>query len=420
MKITLADRLTSAMKRYIDFFKTPQVVPLFLASFPARIAYGMIGLSVFFKAEHETGSIAFAGLAIGVTSVAGSLSAGVRSSTMDRYGQKWPLRILVPGYTTMLIVLSFAHTRPTILSFAFLLGVSAPPINLSVRPLWKAIVSADLLRSAYAIDTSVINTAGVIGPVIATTLSLSSHPQSALLFAAFMMALGGSSLALNPVSRGWIPEKKKAGQKALWTHRSMQLLMIEAIFIGFGWGVFDVAVPAFATIEKVPARTAWILAAMGIASILGGITAGIVSKRFSPLEWFMRNYILWLVFTLPLAFTYPGWSLALVGACLGFVGGAQQVFYWEVLEAVRPLGSEVSSIGWLWTIEGSFMALGSAFGGYVSQEFSPRIALSITPACIGIGVIILIAGKKYLSEANARPSTENDLRAMRDNSDETN
>lgn len=410
----------SIMKRYIDFFKTPHVVPLFLASFPARIAYGMIALSVFFKAQQETNSIAFAGLAIGVTSVAGSLSAGVRSSIMDRYGQKWPLRVLVPSYTAMLIVLSFAHTRPTILWFAFLLGVSAPPINLSVRPLWKVIVPEDLLRSAYAIDTSVISTAGVLGPVIATALALSSHPQSALLFAAFMMALGGGSLALNPVSRGWIPEKKAEGQPALWKNRAIQLLMLEAVFIGFGWGVFDVAVPAFATIEKVPARTAWILAAMGIASILGGVAAGIVSKRFSPLGWFMRNYVIWFIFTLPLVFTYPGWSLALVGACLGFIGGAQHVFYWEVLEAVRPLGSEVSSIGWLWTIEGSFMALGSAFGGYVSQEFSPRIALAITPTCIAIGAVILFSGKKYLSAANHRPDAATDLRAMRDNADETN
>ena len=408
------------MKRYIDFFRTPQVVTLFLASFPARIAYGMVGLSIFFKAEQETHSIAFAGLVIGVNSVAGSLSAGVRSSIMDRYGQKWPLRILVPGYVTMLIVLSSAHSRPTILGFAFLLGVSAPPINLSIRPLWKAIVSDDLLRSAYAIDTAVINAAGVLGPVFATALALSKHPQSALLFAASCMAVGGGALAVNPVSRAWIPEKKNSGQKALWKHRSIQLLMIEGVFIGFGWGVFDVAVPAFATLENVQSRTAWILAAMGIASIMGGIAAGIVSKRYTPLGWFMRNYMVWLIFAMPLSLTYPGWSLALLGGVLGFIGGAQQVFYWEVLEAVRPLGSEVSSIGWIWTIEGSFMALGSAFGGFVSQEFSPRIALAITPGCIAAGAVILYLGRKSLSLANVRIKPENDLRAMRDNADETN
>ena len=408
------------MKSYREFFLTPQVIPLFIASFPGRIAYGMISLSIFFKAEHETKSIAFAGLAIGINSIAGSFTAGIRASVMDRYGQKWPLRILVPGYVTMLVVLSFAHSRTSILAFAFLLGVSAPPINLSVRPLWKAIVPDNLLRKAYAIDTSVISTAGVIGPVIATTVSLSVSPQASLLSASVLMAVGGGSLAFNSVSRAWIPEKKDIGQQPLWKHRPMQLLMLEGVFIGFGWGVFDVTVPAFATIENLQSRTAWIIGAMGVASIVGGVAAGSVSKRFSPLGWFMRNYYLWFACTLPLSLTYPGWSLALVGALLGFIGGAQQVFYWEVLEAVRPKGAEVSSIGWLWTIEGSFMALGSAFGGYVSQEFSPRLALGITPTCIGIGAIILLLGKNLLSDANPKPSEVSDLRAMRDNSDETN
>ena len=408
------------MKSYKEFFQSPQVIPLFLASLPGRIAYGMISLSIFFKAEHETKSIAFAGLVLGINSIAGSLTAGIRSSAMDRFGQKWPLRILVPGYTLMLVVLSFAHTRTSILFFAFFLGITAPPINLSVRPLWKVIVRENLLRKAYAIDTAVISTAGVIGPVIATTLSLSVNPQISLLSAAVLMAIGGGSLAFNPVSRAWVPEKKDVGQQSLWRHRSMQLLMLEGIFIGFGWGVFDVSVPAFATIENVQSRTAWIIGAMGVASILGGIAAGAVSKRFSPLGWFMRNYYLWFACTLPLSLTYPGWSLALVGALLGFIGGAQQVFYWEVLEAVRPKGAEVSSIGWLWTIEGTFMAVGSAFGGYVSQEFSPRIALGITPTCIGIGAVILLLGKNLLSDANPKPSEVSDLRAMRDNSDETN
>ena len=34
-------------------------------------------------------------------------------------------------------------------------------------------------------------------------------------------------------------------------------------------------------------------------------------------------------------------------------GGALQVFYFEVLDAVRPKGSATASLGWLWTIEGS-------------------------------------------------------------------
>jgi len=63
--------------------------------------------------------------------------------------------------------------------------------------------------------------------------------------------------------------------------------------------------------------------------------------------------------------------MALFGAALGLVGGAIQVFYWEVMEAVRPKGSQTAALGWLWSVEGSLMALGSALGGYLSETFSP-------------------------------------------------
>jgi hypothetical protein len=64
------------------------------------------------------------------------------------------------------------------------------------------------------------------------------------------MLTGGIALALTSVSRNWIPEKKVKGQESLIKNRAMQLLMFEGCFIGFGWGVFDVAVPAYATQEE--------------------------------------------------------------------------------------------------------------------------------------------------------------------------
>ena len=55
----------------------------------------------------------------------------------------------------------------------------------------------------------------------------------------------------------------------------------------------------------------------------------------------------------------------IAGAFLGLVGGAIQVFYWEVMEAVRPKGSPTGMMGWLWTIEGTLMSIGSASGGRI-------------------------------------------------------
>ncbi len=406
------------MKRYLELFRFPNVWVLVLSAFPARVSYGMVGLAIFFKVS-STQSIAVAGLAIGLNAAAGSFTAGIRGSVMDRYGMKWPLRILVPGYAAMMIALNLSHDRVTMLLLAFVMGLTAPPINLSVRPLWRNAVTDDWLRTAYAVDTAVMSTAGVVGPVIATTLALSSHPGSALIASAILMLTGGGSLAITKIARGWKPEKQPENKIPMWRLKPLQLLVIEGCFIGFGWGVFDVAVPAFAKIEHLPHRTAWIFTAMGVANIIGGLLGGLVSKKTTPLGALRKTYLLWFVVSLPIAFTYPGWSMVIGGAFLGLVGGAIQVFYWEVMEAVRPQGSPSGMMGWLWSIEGTLMSIGSASGGWISERYSPSLALGITTICIGCGYTILTLGRGRLSAANKLPTDEEDLAAMKDNSPTT-
>ena len=315
------------MKRYRELFAFPQVIRLGIAAFPARLAYGMLGLGIFFKAEQATGSFAIAGFAIGLASLATASTAGIRGSIMDRCGQKWPLRILVPSYTILVLNLNQTESTQAILISAFVLGITAPPINLSVRPLWKDIVPPTYLRTAYAFDSAMMSSTTVIGPVLVTALALSTRPYLALNAVAALLFIGGLSLALTPVSRNWIPEKKDKGQDVLLKNRAIQLLMFEGCFIGFGWGVFDVSIPAFAIQENVPHRVAWIFAAFGLANVIGGLLGGLVSKKLAPLSALRRAYFLWSIACIPIAFTYPDWTMALVGASIGFLGGAVQVFY---------------------------------------------------------------------------------------------
>jgi|UniRef100_UPI00404B4BA2 MFS family permease len=405
------------MKRYRELFAFPQVIRLGIAAFPARLAYGMLGLGIFFKAQQATGSFAIAGFAIGLASLATASTAGIRGSIMDRWGQKWPLRILVPSYTILVLNLNQTESTQAILISAFVLGITAPPINLSVRPLWKDIVPPTYLRTAYAFDSAMMSSTKVIGPVLVTALALSTRPYLALNAVAALLFIGGLSLALTPVSRNWIPEKKDKGQDVLLKNRAIQLLMFEGCFIGFGWGVFDVSIPAFAIQENVPHRVAWIFAAFGLANVIGGLLGGLVSKKLAPLSALRRAYFLWSIACIPIAFTYPDWTMALVGASIGFLGGAVQVFYFEVLEAVRPKGSQVSSLGWIWSVEGMFIALGAAVGGIVSEHLSPRIGLGLLPFMIFIGFIILTIGMGRLSTANNIPTEAEDLAAIENLSD---
>ena len=388
------------MKQYLQLLKNSMARRLFLAATPARMAYSMIGLAIFFKTERTLDSIPLAGLALGLNGLAGSLTAGLRGNVIDKYGQKWPIRILVPGYALGILILNLAVSKNEILLWSFLLGITAPPINLSVRPLWKQIVSEDQLRTAYGLDTAIMSGTGIIGPAIATLISLSNHPGYALGICSMLMIIGGISLELTINHRNWYTEKKDPEQGRLWHVPAMRLLMIEGAFIGLGWGFFDVGVPAFATLEHVPHRTAWLISIMSFCNVVGGLIAGLIKKRRSAFRTFQITYTIWFICSLPLFFTYPDWSLAIVGAFLGLIGGAQQVFYFEVLDAVRPKGSATASLGWLWTVEGSMAAFGSAIGGWVAKEISPQTCLAVTTLMLAIGFLTLNLGRARFKAAD--------------------
>jgi MFS family permease len=405
------------MSRYSQVLSNKSGQYLLISSFPARMAYGMISLSIFFKVQQATGSIAIAGLATGVNGVTGATTAGLRGTLIDRFGMKIPLRFFAPSYALLILLFSTGSSKTQLVIFAGILGFSAPPINLSIRPLWKVTVPADQIRTAYAIDTAVMNSVGVFGPLLATTVSLNHSPQMALRICSLLIFIGGAALSMSPQLKKWKPEKKSASDLAVWRTPAMQLLMFEGVFIGLGWGAFDIAVPAFTTLENIPQRTGIIFAIMAAGNVVGGLVAGMVSKKTSSFAAFKRIYFFWFIFSLPLAFTYPNWSMMIVTASMSLMMGGLQVFYLEISEAVRPKGTAVAALGWLWTVEGTFASLGAAAGGFISEHYSPRYCLALTTTCVGIGYLIMRGGARLLKAADRIPNEEEDTDALGANLD---
>ena len=405
------------MSRYSQVLSNKSGQYLLISSFPARIAYGMISLSIFFKVQQATGSIAIAGLATGVNGVTGATTAGLRGTLIDRFGMKIPLRFFAPSYAILILLFSTGSSKTQLVIFAGILGFSAPPINLSIRPLWKVTVPADQIRTAYAIDTAVMNSVGVFGPLLATTVSLNYSPQTSLQICSLLIFIGGAALSMSPQLKKWKPEKKSSSDLAVWRTPAMQLLMCEGVFIGLGWGAFDIAVPAFTTLEGIPHRTGIIFAMMAAGNVVGGLVAGMVSKKTSSFAAFKRLYFFWFIFSLPLAFTYPNWSMMIVTATMSLMSGGLQVFYLEISEAVRPKGTAVAALGWLWTVEGTFASLGAAAGGFISEHYSPRYCLGLTTICVGIGFLIMKGGAGLLKAADRIPTEEEDIDALSANLD---
>ncbi|MCX6454060.1 MAG: MFS transporter [Actinobacteria bacterium] len=408
------------MHAYLELLKMKGVQQLLLSSIPARLAYGMITLGIFFKVQQSTASISLAGLAVGLNTLASSASVGLRSSFIDKYGLTWPLRALVPSYAALIIFFNYADTKISLIAIAFILGAVAPPINLAVRPLWKVVIPESKQRTIFAIDTAVMSATAVIGPVLVTSLALSSNPKIALNSCAAAMLIGGIALALLKVTRTWIPEKKEQGAEHLLKMPAIRLLIAEGIFIGLAYGLFETGIPAFTTIEGVAGRTGLIFAVMAVFNIFGSLLAGLISKKITPLRAFRSTYLFWVIVCAPLAISNPDWTLLIISGLLGLAGGMQMVFYWEIVEAVRPKGTASSAIGWLWTFEGTAMALGSAISGFISEAFSPRYCLAAMSLCVLFGYLVIANGHKLLSAADRLPTQSEDEEAINTALDKTN
>jgi len=384
------------MSEYSRLLAMPSVKRLILSAFPGRLAYGMIGLSTFFFVQAISNSITLAGIATGAETIASATTAGLRGTAIDKFGQTRPLCIFVPTWIFFIYLLSLQSSANAIVLVCILVGFASPPINLSTRPLWREAVGAENLRIAFAIDTTLMNTTVVLGPVIATSISLNLGGRFALWFTAALMAIGGVLVISMPLSRKWIPELGVKGGKTLFRNRPFQILALEAMIFGLAWGMLEISLPAFSTLVQRPYLAAPLLATLAGSSVLGGLIVGARKSTITPLRGFKIASAFVALCSLPLFFTSPGWSLGVVLAVLGLAIGFAQVYHWEVLEAIRPAGTATSAQAWLWTVEGSMVALGTALGGFVVEQLDANIAL-------GFVTIGLCASTIYLwTYANSR------------------
>lgn len=400
------------MDQYRDFLRIPGVIRLLIASTFGRLAYAMVSLAIFFQVERITDSVATAGLAVGLSSGVGAMTAGPRGLLVDRFGQTRPLLGFVPAYAASCLLLAFAAGSPvTAVLFAALIGLTAPPINISIRPLWGDIVGPERVRMAYSVDSAYHNMLALLGPVIASLIALHLSPTVAMTAVGVSMLIGGFLLATNPHSRAWVPEAREHGEAGLLRSPAIRLLALEGAMMGLSAGFITIGIPAAATLAGQESLAGPVLSAMGVGAIIGSLWAGARARDIAPANGLRAAAVLFAVALVPLSFVPVGLPMMLVVLVAWLFIGPANVFYLEVIDVVRPRGTAVAALGSLWMIEGLGVALGNAIGGSLAESVSPHLTLALGSLFAVASPIIFTIGIRGVLKPATRATAQDALDA---------
>ena len=383
------------MRQYLQIMRLPGAWWLILGAFPGRISFSMASLGIFFHVDKVTDSLASAGLAVGAFGLLSSITAAFRGGLIDKHGQTGPLLFFVPAYATSMVTLAlFSNSTWSCVILAGIAGLSCPPFNMSIRPLWQELAGPELTRPAYAFDSVLMNVASLAGPAVITAISLGTSTRIGLLCVGVTMLLGGSVILSSPQSRRWRAESKDEDQPHLFRHRAFQLMAFEGAAIGVLTGMLAVAIPAAAKQAGQSHTTGWIFSAASVGAILSGMVAGAKFKNLPPLRGLVvtQTALALVAFLLPVS--QPGIWMAAVMFLSGLTNGPAHVFYMETVDAVRPPGTQVSSLAFLWTIEGSVAALGSAAAGKLMTWTTPSTVMVIAASFAVLSPLAYVFGAR--------------------------
>ena len=368
----------------------------------ARVSDEMFSVGVVLLVLDRTGSAGLAGATVAALTFPSLVSGPLLGAWLDLTGRRRTLMVIdqiVIACVVIALALLVGHAPHWVLPLVVIpAGITYPLSFGGFTSMIPALVPGELLPPANALETTSFNSALVIGPALAGTLSAVVAPVAPLLVEA---ALALAALALIVRIPGLDRAPERAPGRTLWSVAGDGLRMIVAVpqlravtataaFGMCGLGLLTVAFPLFAVehldVDRSAAGYMW--AAFAVGSTLGALSLVRVQRRFPPERIVLAGYALFglLMLSWPLAGALPVFLVlvalaALVdGPALAAQFGTRQVhvppsLYGQVF--TTAVGLKV----------GSF-ALGSALGGVIATGLGSAETIVIAATLQMAGAVV--------------------------------
>ncbi len=377
-----------------------QVQVVVAASIVAGLSVG-VALPIVLMVQGETGSFATAGAVTAALAIASGISSPLRGRMVDLHGQSrtlpWMALASAAGLWALVAATLAGAPAGVLVACAVVSGLLHAPLLSSTRPLWADLVDhPEQLPTAYALQAILLEAFFITGPLAAAALIAIGSPAAAVVAIATAELLGVLAFAATPASRAWRGERRTLRGRGAMASVGMRVLISVDLPIGAMFGVFDVAVAAFAKGHGAAAAAGAVLAALAVGSMLGGIVYGARPRPATSSRYALLLAIL-AVATAPLAAADSVAALAALMAVAGLLVAPMNSVGLALIDDVAPPGTAAEATSWVGAAYQGGVAVGTALAGVLVDGAGTDAVFLIGFGFAALGATIAWFGRRALS-----------------------
>lgn len=367
---------------YRRLLRLPQVRQLVISSVVGRLPVGLTTLALVLFLQSHRGSLTDAGIA-GACYVLGlAFSTPLIGRAVDRHGPRPVLIACLSLYPAALVVLMAIVLWDANLAWVFaaalIAGGSLPPITVCVRALYPRLVAdAFLQRTAYSLDSAIIEAVFILGPGLAAAFAAAGAPGGAVVLSAVSACGGGILFLRTGAVRAWRPRERGSHRSGGSPLRDAGLrgLVAAGLLFALAFGLFEIAVVGRATESGAPAAAGVLLALASAGSVIGVLVYGGHSWKLTADRQFLA-----LLGLMALGLGVMALIEDLVLLCVVVLFAAAPMAPVIASNSVlvsrsAPRDRVAEAFTWASTALLTGISGGTALGGVLVERYSPSITL---------------------------------------------
>lgn len=383
-----------SLARYATLLSQPVLRSAIAASFLGRLPIGITGLAILMSAQSSTDSFARGGAVAACYTAGLATFAPLLGRLIDRHGPRYVLLACAFAFPSALaaLIAALAAQLPLWIAFALaaVAGACFPPITVCMRTFFKQRLQDDaLLAAAYSLESVLIETIFILGPLLVALFVALISPAAAVLFGAACGCAGTLLFRRSPVLAQWrIEAARRASLFGPLAEPGFVPLLAVVVGYASAFGLVEIAAIAYAAELGRPALAGVVLGIMSVGSAAGGLVYGSRSWHLPLARQFPVTLVLMGLGVAPLALPAPYWAFALWCLVAGIAMAPALIM--QAMLVAKIARAEHSTEAFTWSATGLLAGVGvglTAGGLLLEYANSPAVFLAAAAMSLAAGAL---------------------------------